>query len=561
MFVRASTGWVPAGSSVNGTSQRYRYIATSGQTTFTGADSNGNTLTYDAGFVDIYLNGVRLDSTDFTASSGTSIVLASGAALNDELNIVAFGTFNVAAFNGSGLIDGTTNISKLNATGTRSSSTFLAGDNTFKTVAVTPTAVSDQLNSSTGYFDLPAGTTAERPGSPPSGATRYNTSTGSIEFYNGSTWVSTNLIPVVNSVTGTIWAGAVSNLTLSVSNITDTITVRFSESGSTVADVSNVVVTGGSATVAVPAAVYGQTAGDTIAVSVINADGTPSSNAVNKTVSPLATGGTIVVSGGYRYHTFTSSSSLVAPTGFSAVAEFLIIGGGGGGGSDGGGGGGAGGYLKVTGQTLTANTYSVTVGAGGAGGNYTNSAATNGGNSVFNSVNTAIGGGSGGGGAPTTGSGFTGVSGGSGGGGSRANSGGAGTSGQGFAGGNSTSSVYEGGGGGAGAVGGNGASAGSAPGGVGKNTDSTWASATSTGSGGYYAGGGGGGYDGAINGVNAGGSGGGGNGGDNSNAPVAGSTNTGGGGGGNTSTGPTYSGANRGGAPGGSGIVIVRYAL
>jgi hypothetical protein len=436
----------------------------------------------------------------------------------------------------------------------------LAGDNTFKTVAVTPTAVSDQTNSSTGYFDLPAGTTAERPVSPPTGATRYNTSTGSIEFYNSTTWVSTNLIPVVNSVTGTIWAGAASNLTLSVSNITDTITVRFSESGSTVADVSNVVVTGGSATVAVPAAVYGQTAGDTISISVINADGTPSSNAVNKTVSPLATGGTIVVSGGYRYHTFTSSSSLVAPSGFSATAEALIVAGGGGGGSDGGGGGGAGGYLKVTGQSITAGTYSITVGGGGNGGNYTNSAATNGGNSTFNG-NTAIGGGSGGGGAPTTGSGFTGVSGGSGGGGSRANSGGAGTSGQGFAGGNSTTSQYEGGGGGAGAVGGQGATAGGAVGGVGKNTDSTWASATSTGSGGYYAGGGGGGYDGAINGVNAGGSGGGGNGGDNSNAPVAGSTNTGGGGGGNTSTGPTYSGTNRGGAPGGSGIVIVRYAL
>ncbi len=311
MFVRASTGWVPAGSSVNGTSQRYRYIATAGQTTFTGTDSNGNTLTYDAGFVDIYLNGVRLDSTDFTASSGTSIVLASGAALNDELNIVAFGTFNVAAFNGSGLIDGTTNISKLNATGTRSSSTFLAGDNTFKTVAVTPTAVSDQTNSSTGYFDLPAGTTAERPVSPPTGATRYNTSTGSIEFYNSTTWVSTNLIPVVNSVTGTIYAGAASTLTLSVSNTTDTITVRFSEGGSTVADVASVAVTAGSASVSVPAAVYGQTAGDTIAVSVINADGTPSSNSVNKTVSALPTGGTITTTGSYRVHTFTSSSSFV----------------------------------------------------------------------------------------------------------------------------------------------------------------------------------------------------------------------------------------------------------
>jgi hypothetical protein len=186
MFVRASTGWVPAGSSVNGTSQRYRYIATAGQTTFTGVDSNGNTLTYDAGFADIYLNGVRLDSTDFTASSGTSVVLASGAALNDELNIVAFGTFNVASFNGSGLIDNTTNISKLNATGTRNASTFLAGDNTFKTVAVTPTAVSDQNNTSTGYFDLPSGTTAERPGSPTFGMIRANTSTGIPEWYDAS---------------------------------------------------------------------------------------------------------------------------------------------------------------------------------------------------------------------------------------------------------------------------------------------------------------------------------------------------------------------------------------
>jgi hypothetical protein len=191
MFVRASSGWVPAGSSVNGTSQRYRYIATAGQTTFTGTDSNGNTLTYDAGFLDIYLNGVRLDRTDFTASSGTSIVLASGAALNDELNIVAFGTFSVASFNGSGLIDGTTNISKLNATGTRSSSTFLAGDNTFKTVAVTPTAVSDQANSSTGYMMMPVGTTAQRPGTPAAGMYRMNTTTGLPEWYDttSSTWI------------------------------------------------------------------------------------------------------------------------------------------------------------------------------------------------------------------------------------------------------------------------------------------------------------------------------------------------------------------------------------
>jgi hypothetical protein len=113
MFVYASTGWVPAGSSVNGTSRRFRYIATAGQTTFTGTDSNGNTMAYDAGFVDVYLNGVRLDQTDYTASSGTSIVLGSAAALNDELNIVAFGTFSVASINGVDLINGTVSANKL----------------------------------------------------------------------------------------------------------------------------------------------------------------------------------------------------------------------------------------------------------------------------------------------------------------------------------------------------------------------------------------------------------------------------------------------------------------
>ena len=113
MFVYASTGWVPAGSSVNGTSRRFRYIATAGQTTFSGSDSNGNTMAYDAGFVDVYLNGVRLDQTDYTATSGTSIVLGSAAALNDELNIVAFGTFSVASINGVDIINSTVSANKL----------------------------------------------------------------------------------------------------------------------------------------------------------------------------------------------------------------------------------------------------------------------------------------------------------------------------------------------------------------------------------------------------------------------------------------------------------------
>lgn len=96
MQVYGSSGWTAAGSSVNGTSRRFEFVATAGQTTFTGADSLGNTLAYDAGYVDVYLNGARLKSNDFTASSGTSIVLAVAASASDELNIVAFGTFVLA---------------------------------------------------------------------------------------------------------------------------------------------------------------------------------------------------------------------------------------------------------------------------------------------------------------------------------------------------------------------------------------------------------------------------------------------------------------------------------
>jgi hypothetical protein len=99
MRVYSSGGWINAGSSVNGTADRFKYTATASQTTFTGADDNGNTLGYDAGFLDVYLNGIRLvNGSDFTASSGTSIVLTTGASASDILEVVAFGTFQLANF-------------------------------------------------------------------------------------------------------------------------------------------------------------------------------------------------------------------------------------------------------------------------------------------------------------------------------------------------------------------------------------------------------------------------------------------------------------------------------
>jgi len=94
--VYKSSGWAAAGSTVNGTANRFEYVATAGQTTFTGADANSAVLAYDAGFIDVYLNGVKLANSDFTATTGTSVVLASAAAVNDILSVVAYGTFQLA---------------------------------------------------------------------------------------------------------------------------------------------------------------------------------------------------------------------------------------------------------------------------------------------------------------------------------------------------------------------------------------------------------------------------------------------------------------------------------
>ena len=114
--VYSSSGWQNAGSSVNGTSQRYKYIATSNQTTFTGSDSASNTLAYDSGYIDVYLNGVHLDPSDYTASNGTSVVLGAGAATGDILYIVGFGTFSVADMNADNLSSGTIPVARYGST-------------------------------------------------------------------------------------------------------------------------------------------------------------------------------------------------------------------------------------------------------------------------------------------------------------------------------------------------------------------------------------------------------------------------------------------------------------
>ena len=97
MKVYSTSGWKNAGSAVNGTSARFKYTATNNQTVFSGNDDDSSSLGYDPGFIDVYLSGLHLvNGVDYTATSGSSLTLSSGAATGDILVIVAYGTFSLA---------------------------------------------------------------------------------------------------------------------------------------------------------------------------------------------------------------------------------------------------------------------------------------------------------------------------------------------------------------------------------------------------------------------------------------------------------------------------------
>jgi len=305
---------------------------------------------------------------------------------------------------------------------------------------------------------------------------------------------------------------------------------------------------------------------------------------LQKALYVTATGGTVTESGDFKIHSFTGDGCFVVscagnPIGSTTVDYLVIAGGGGGGPGSRAGGGGAGGFREShstcvsgpytasplatpTGLTMTATTYPVTVGGGGAPSEP--GPATAGSNSIFSTITSA------GGGRNTNCSPGTppaGAAGGSGGGGCGrfSNTGGTGNTPpvsppQGNPGGNSTGAqsgpdTFAGaGGGGAGTSGSANPSA--TQGGNGGNGVTTSISGSPT----AYAGGGGGGVGSSVATAGTGGSGGPGGGGPGgagpSTAGIDGTTNTGGGGGGNGIKTAPYSA--RSGA-GGKGIVIIRY--
>jgi hypothetical protein len=97
------SGYIGPAPVPQATQTREAFTATSGQTTF-------NTGGYTAGYIDVFLNGVKLAAADYTATNGSDVVLATGAATGDILETVAYTAFTVADqdFTGDLTVDGST---------------------------------------------------------------------------------------------------------------------------------------------------------------------------------------------------------------------------------------------------------------------------------------------------------------------------------------------------------------------------------------------------------------------------------------------------------------------
>ncbi len=117
----------------------YEYTATSGQTTFTITDGY-NSSNSD---IEVYVNGVKIPSADFTANNDTTVVLGTGAAVNDQVAI--------------------------------------------RVIKVTVLTATVSQTSETGSAIIPAGTTAERDASPVAGYLRWNSTLNRAEIYNDNT--------------------------------------------------------------------------------------------------------------------------------------------------------------------------------------------------------------------------------------------------------------------------------------------------------------------------------------------------------------------------------------
>jgi hypothetical protein len=122
----------------------YNFTATSNQTTFSGADSNSNTLSYAAPNLIVSVNGVvHRNGVEYTATNGTSVVFSSGLETSDEVSIVTFSVIDL------------TNIDYSNVNNTPSLAT-VATSGSYTDLSNTPLAYNSVGSYLAGYVNGPS---------------------------------------------------------------------------------------------------------------------------------------------------------------------------------------------------------------------------------------------------------------------------------------------------------------------------------------------------------------------------------------------------------------------
>ena len=113
------------------------FNASANQTTFSGTDANGDSLSYTAGQILVFLNGVFLDPDDYTATNGTSIVLDDGAKSSDYLEVISLGGTTASKL---------TSIAQFEFTATANQTVLTGADENSNTLSYTPGKILVFLN-------------------------------------------------------------------------------------------------------------------------------------------------------------------------------------------------------------------------------------------------------------------------------------------------------------------------------------------------------------------------------------------------------------------------------
>ena len=147
----------------------FHFLAGAGDTSVSGNDADGKALVFtDGAFIDVYLNGVRLKSgEDYNTNTANTVAGISAMDANDEVNVVAYDTFNVAntvpadtggSFGGDVTTEGTFNALGDTSAGDKANMGFTTAEGLILTGQGTTNDVTIKNDADTAVVQIPTGT-------------------------------------------------------------------------------------------------------------------------------------------------------------------------------------------------------------------------------------------------------------------------------------------------------------------------------------------------------------------------------------------------------------------